>query len=182
MKLLALVLVLVMLNPFVEGSLSQDLCKKSEHQLNCPASHAYLCKVDKCAVNKAACNGFNYFSYQLRISRNVASLQHNLVKYDQFLKSIQDCASEWQPNEICLNTAKCSLLEFNRSRNKYVRKLGNCNCMGEYSTECVNSKVCAMNNNACKAFTHETRFNKTLLEDIRSCLNGNNHEFLRVSI
>ena len=182
MKQLLLVLILVLQNSFTQESPSpQDLCTKGEHQLSCPASQSYVCKVDKCAVNKAACSGFNYFSYQLRISKNVNMLQYNLARYDQFLKSINKCPSGWQLTDICSNRGKCSLLEFNRSKKKFNRKPVKCNCTGEYSFECDNLKVCAVSSIACKAFTYEVRFNKTLLQNIYSCQNGNNNnEFLSI--
>ena len=174
------ILLLLLFNQSTEQSLSNlSLCTIGRHQLKCPSSHQITCRTTTdenemlCATDKSMCDQFKHFLVQFRYSNGLKRFESYLAKYEKFIRSIKECPSEWKHNQVCLNRATCSLLEFNRMTSKFERKSEKCKCPIEFVSSCSNSKVCAVSDAACMAFANEAKQNKKLLENTEFCKNGN---------
>jgi hypothetical protein len=146
------------------------MCKREKHQLKCPDAFKFTCKLDKCSVDEKACKLFDFKKYETLHAKNLVMFQSNLVRYERFLKAIKKCPSEWQPDKICSNIAKCSLLKFNNSRKAFNKISKKCKCIGEQSFGC--GRLCAADEKMCKAFNSEAGLNRQLYENLSICENG----------
>ena len=170
MKILIAIFI-IQLNLFlVQSFLNQYLCKTSKEKNYCSGVYNFTCAFDKCSINKAVCEMFLKFRYEI-VRKNVKNFATSLEKYKDLLQKIKNCPAEWQPNEVCLNKAKCNYLAFNNSTNKFNLKFKKCKCTGRYSIACEKYKICSVNRNVCEAFAFDMRKNKKNLDNIAFCPN-----------